>query len=357
MWCDQCGKELPDNADFCAECGAKMTKSPNHSDETDMFNVGEDSLKDVPVSSKKKSTVIVSFIAVAVLAVLLVALLVKIFKGDGPAEKLVNSTLKTVANGSEFTVTVKIGDDSVKYSGFINVNSKEELIQLYLEEKGEDKSDKRAFSIDGNQFGVYSYNAVWDYESAAQQKLEIDEEVFYQFIKDISKKDFKKLDFEYYLDEMDLLDYIEDYVEPKDIDNAVEAVLKALDKNAEDCLGFEKDGDTYSYDIDVYDTIIVCLEAVEKYAADEDDYEDLMDFVDDNKKDLKDISNIEFEVTFDGKYISEIEAEFDGVKVSVALENVGKCEEELDKDITDAIKGKDSDDEDDKDSAIAVPMD
>lgn len=338
MWCDQCGKELPDNADFCAECGAKMTKSPNHSDETDMFNIGEESLADVPVASKKKSTVIVTFVAVAVIAVLLIALLVKLIKGDGPAEKLVNSTLKTVANGSEFTLSLKLGEESMKMSGFINVNPDEELIELYYEEKGEDAPDKRAFYLDGNKVGVYSYNGVYDYESAAEQKVEVDEEVFFKFIKDISKKDFKKLDFEYYLDEMDLLDYIEDYVEPKDIDNAVEAVLKALDKNAEDCLGFEEDGDTYIYDIDVYDTIIVCLEAVEKYAVDEDDYEDLMDLVDDSKKTLKAIPNIEFEVIFDGKYISEIEAEFDGVKFSLALENVGECEEELDSDITKAIK-------------------
>lgn len=77
MICDKCGKQLPDEAEVCDNCGQRIYKSPNYVDETDMFNVGSDSLKDVPEKNKVKSTIIVTCVAALIVLVFFGAVFVK----------------------------------------------------------------------------------------------------------------------------------------------------------------------------------------------------------------------------------------------------------------------------------------
>lgn len=344
MYCDNCGKELPDDSDFCTECGTRLTKSPNFADETDMFDMSDASLENVPKESRKKSTVIVGVIAVLVFALLIITVLVKLLKGDGPASKLVHGAQKTVfSEGAEFTIKISSEDETAKIKGFYTIDSKDENAVLYCKYEDEDGIEECAWIIDNGRLGFYDYVEKRDSTEASNEKIpkSVDTELIFQLVAELGKKDIEKLDFEEYLDELDLLDTVEDYIEPKDIDKAVAAVLKALDKNAEDCLGVEKDGKTYTYKIDIYDTLMVCLDAVEKYAADEDEFEDLRDEIEDNKKYIKGLPDIEFEVTYDGKYISEIKFSSNSFfmtgDVTITFENVGKCDETLDKGIRKAI--------------------
>lgn len=337
MFCDNCGKELPDDSDFCSECGTKLVKSPNHADETDMFDMSDAFLESVPKESRKKSTAVVGVVAVLVFALLIITILVKVFRGDGPASKLIHSVQRTVfSDGAEYKIRVSDADETYTIKGFYTIDSKNESAVFYAEYAEEEGTDILAFQIDNGRFGYYEYDSLYGYSEVSNEKLpkSVDTELFFELIAELGKKDIEKIDFEMYLDEFDLLDYVEDYIEPEDINKAVSAVLKALDKNAEDCLGFEKDGKTYTYEIDVYETLTVCLDAVEKYAADEDDFEDLRDEIEENKKTIKAIPDIEIEVTFDGKYISEITISDYFV---ITVENAGKCDETLDKDIEKAI--------------------
>lgn len=343
MFCDKCGKALPDNADFCDGCGEKISMSPNHVDETDMFDVGSASLADVPAKSRTKSSIIVSAIAVIVFVVLIVAILVKIFGDNGAATKLVHGVQETVmSGGAEYSVKIEDGEDKESFEGFFTVKADEQAAEFSYEvDEG-----TVVYRIEEDEIFYYVNDKEYDESQAIKFDLgdfedyidfNLDSELIFDFVKELGKKDIEKLDYEKWLEEFDLTDYIEDFVEPEDVDNALEAVLDALDKNAEDCLGYEKDGDTHFYDIDVYDTVVVAVEAIEKYVVDEDAYEDLVDYIDDNKKFIKDIDNVELEVTYDGKYITEAVVKLGDMEVEITLENIGECDESYKGDIEDAL--------------------
>ena len=343
MFCDKCGKALPDNADFCDGCGEKISMSPNHVDETDMFNVGSASLEDVPAKSKKKSSIIVSAIAVIVFVVLIVAILVKIFGDNGAATKLVHGVQETVmSGGAEYSVKIEDEEGERSFEGFFTVNAKEQTAEFSYEvEQG-----TVVYRVEEDEIFYYVNDKEYDESQAIKFDLEdfednvdftLDSELIFKLVKELGKKDIEKLDYEEWLEEFDLTDYIEDYGEPKDVDNALEAVLDTLDKNAEECLGYEKVGDTHIYDIDVYETLIVAVEAIEKYVVEEDDYEELLDYIDDNKKYIKDIDNVELEVTYDGKYITDATVKFGDLEIEITLENIGECDQSYKDDIEDVL--------------------
>ena len=355
MFCDKCGKELPENAAFCDNCGEKITMSPNHVDETDMFDMGQKALEDVPVKNRKRSTMVVGVVAVLVFAVLIVAILVKIFGGNGASTKLVDAAQDTVMNGAEFKIKVKVDDEESVITGFYTIDTKNSTAEIaykktYQNYYDEEIVDEIALRMEEDDIYIYdamSYDGEQEYENAnkyslkdlkKEQDIDVDSELIFGLLKDLSKKDIEKIDYEKWLEEFDVVDYIEDYIEPKDVNKAVEAVLKALDKNAEECLGYEKDGNTVSYDIDVYDTLMVAVEAIEKYMVDEDDYEDLMDLIKDNKSYIKEIDNIEAEITYDGKYISEVVIKVSDTEIEITFENIGKCDESYMSKIEKALK-------------------
>jgi hypothetical protein len=163
----------------------------------------------------------------------------------------------------------------------------------------------------------------------------VDPDFLFDTIKDLGKKDITKLDYEGIIEELEM-DDIEDYIEADDMGKAVGAVLKALDKNAKDCMGYEKKGKTVTYDIEVYDTMMVAVEALEKYFVDEDDYEELVEGLEDAEDYLKDMDNIEIEIVKDGKYISEITIDAGkDAQIKIELSDVNKVKEEIDEDIID----------------------
>lgn len=345
MICESCGTALPDETNLCPNCGAILTKSPNHVDETDMFDMSNESLDKVPKESRNKSTAIVGVVAILVVAVLVIAIVMKIVNKDGASSKLVHGAVKSVtSSGAEFKITAKEDGDKVTVKGFYTIDHEDNELVFYVSLVDED-DDKTELAYKLDEKSYYAYRSYYDYwyeedvERCYKYKIpsKVDTELVFKLLGELSKKNIEKIDWEYYLDEFDLIDEIEDYIEPKDINKAMAAVLKALDKNAKDCLGYKKDGDTYSYKIDVYDTLMVALDAVEKYAADEDDFEDLKDAVKDSKRYIKKIGDIEFKVVYDGKYISEIEFEFGDIEIELTLENVGECDETLSKKIEKAM--------------------
>ncbi len=341
MFCDKCGAELPDSADFCTECGAKLAKSPNFVDETDMFDMSDSSLEKVPKESRKRSSVVVGIAAVIVFLVLVVAVVMKIINRDGAASKLVHGIQRTVlSSGAEFEIRLKADGESQKAKGSYGIDGKEGLMVYSLDMNDTDY----VIAIEDGDFYLYVANDNYD-EPLAANKGDLDDfdsELFFDLVSDLGKKDLEKVNWEKYLEEFDLDREIDDYIEPKDIGPAINDVLKALDKNAEDCLGMSRDGDTYSFDIDLHDTVEVILDAVEKYAADEDDFDDLRDEFEDYSEEAEDeLGNIEFEVVFDGKYISSISFEADEVKAEISFENIGKYEGSLDSKVKKACKESD----------------
>lgn len=346
MWCTQCGKQLPDNADFCSECGSK-TKKPVQST---IHPIKETQ----SISSDKKSfRLTISLVIIAlVIFIGLFAIIKGLLSKEGPAEKLINSAIRTVFNGTEFSIAGYESDDqyssdNLYIDGFITITADDKYAEFFADVSFDGENIAFASTLDNNTIKAYinDYYYGFETESINLKQFGVKGELIFELAQYLSKKDLTSVDFEKIIEEVDVLEFVEDYIEPKDIDNALKSVIKALDKNADECLGFEKDGDIYSYDIDVYDTIIIALEATEKYFVDEDDYEELMDYVKDAKSDIKEeLGDVEIRVEFDNKFISEIEievhAEYENSTISLEFKNTGDCDEKIDGQYLDGSFGR-----------------
>ncbi|MGN0166374.1 MAG: zinc-ribbon domain-containing protein [Lachnospiraceae bacterium] len=355
MFCEKCGQALPNDADFCPQCGTHLVKSPNHPDETDMFNVGQESMKDVPKESRKKSTLIVVIIAVLVGIILTAAIIVKVLGGSGaisnkllagktPASNLIHSAQKTVfSKGASFDISGEVCGTPITGEGFFTADTKENRLEAYLSVY----DMEFVITFDGEIFAMLQMeeDGYSDVDKVEIDEFHIDGEALFGLWKELGDKNIEKLDFDKWIDELGLDEVIDidDYIETGDISKALEAVLKALDDNAEDCLGFEKDGDTCSFDINIYDALNVCIDALEPYVADEDVYDEICDMIKDNKSEINDFGNLEIEVKYDGECISEITVVMEAfnLNIEILLEDVNDCDKSLDSDYIDLIEDED----------------
>ena len=93
MFCDKCGKENPDNVQFCAGCGAALNAAPANT-------APEAETKDNTNSEKKFSFAKIIKIAVpVVIAVLAIFLVVNLFGGSA-YEKTIENYLNALADGN-----------------------------------------------------------------------------------------------------------------------------------------------------------------------------------------------------------------------------------------------------------------
>ena len=327
MFCEKCGNEIPNDAVTCPSCGAATGVT------------GSDATT-VSLDAPKKNNLL-PIIAIAgggvLVLIILVVLAVVVFGGNGKVSGTVDDLQATIGSkGAEFEFSMEgEGFDDSKLEGWYTLNTSKQEVSSEFEVSGMEMF----FAVREGEYGVYSEYAGQEMVKSGdvEDVVDVDPEFLFDTIKDLGSKDITKLDYEAIIEELELED-VEDYIEPKDMGKAVGAVLKALDKNAEDCMGYEKKGDTITYDIEVYDTLVVAVEALEKYFVDEDDYEDLVDALDDSKSYLKKMENIEIEIVKDGKYISEITIESGKeAKIKLKLSEVNKVKEEIDEDIIDEM--------------------
>lgn len=346
MWCVQCGKQLPDNADFCSECGSKTKKT------TQTVVNPVKATQSMPSYKKNIKLRIALIIAALAILIGLIAIIKGLLSKEGPAERLINSAIRTAFNGTEFSIAGyesydQYSDDNLYLDGFISITTGDKYAEFFANVSFDGENIVFASTLDNNTLKacINDYYYGFDTESINLKQFGIKGDLIFELANYLSKNDLTTVDFEKLIEEVDVLEFVEDFIEPKDIDNALKAVIKALDRNAEECLGFEKDGDVYTYDIDVYDTLVIALEATEKYFVDEDDYEELMDFLKDIKQEIKEeIDSIEISVEFNGKYISEIEtdfrSEYEDLTFSIEFSNTGECDEEIDGQYLDGSYGR-----------------
>lgn len=357
MWCNKCGKIIAADSEYCEECfaiisannscsevsGGSDISGSKHNDEseTDASEKASSQKKlykaEIREKIRKNKFVIWSGIAAIALAGL-VLLILKLSEEE-PVNKLLSSSIRTIAAGADYTFKT----NGTKTSGFYNVDIKDKNIEAYAEFS----VYEFAFLMEGSKLNYYySYPEFFDSDGLNSKRINstgitdfgVDEDALYRFLDEASDKSFDELDFEYYIRELKLLDEIEEYIEPEKINDAAVEVIETLSKNAEDSMGYYEEDDCCYYDIDVYETLEICLEAVEKYMVNKEAYEKLAEKLDSHAIELKNIPNIKMEIEYNKKYISEIEIEYDKTQYIISFENIGKCEQELEKDIIGAIR-------------------
>ena len=326
MFCEKCGKEMPNDAVVCPECGAPTGVTANAA-------TGEVLSTD---AGKKNLLPIIGIAAGGVVVViLLIVLLSKVLGGGGKVSGTVEDIQAVIGSkGAAFEISVEGEEvDDAKVEGWYTLNTGKQKVDASVEMSGMEMF----YAVRDGEAGMYMEMGGEEQSESVDIDDFADPDFLFDTIKDLGKKDITKLDYEGIIEELEL-DDVEDYIAADDMGKAVGAVLKALDKNAEECMGYKKKGKTVTYDIEVYDTLVVVVEALEKYFADEDYYEELVEGLEDAEDYLKEMDNIEIEIVKDGKYISEITIDAgEDANIKIELSDVDKVKEEIDEDILDEM--------------------
>ncbi len=333
----------------------------------------------IPQKSNKKGLFIGLGIAaaliIAAIAVLLVFLLSdKKTTDKAPVAKFVSCAKNTVFSGFDFKVEAYILDkdrdkeDSGTATGFYTIDIKKHQIQGYVESvsyyrgynggrPSEDKSVDATY-INGNKIGSasieyddgvkdYSYGYMESFEdsySYYNRYIDFNEDNFFNALKVLANKDLDKIDYVELLDSFgDISSYCNIIINPEEIDDCIGALIKAYDDNR-DQLGFEKNGNTYSFDFTLKDLVEIGKPVLDEYLTGlarkylNDAYDEI------NMRDLEDIK-IQLEYDIEGDAISYfvIKVKPEGYTsntyvIEITLDNIGSCKSKLDDDIIELME-------------------
>ena len=108
MFCRNCGKEIPDWAEFCPECGSLVNKSNNESgmgesNNQKAFNSYSNNAGSQNYSPKKNNAVIIAIIIFAVVVVIAVAVIVAFGFLSYTKSPKVDTHVETVSEEMETT--------------------------------------------------------------------------------------------------------------------------------------------------------------------------------------------------------------------------------------------------------------
>ena len=348
MWCNRCGKIIVPDTNYCEECEAIISAGLVAAKDISSEQVARvDSEKDTTnrtsenelvKTAKEKNRKIKPAIWVALAMILVIGIGLFVYKitNPSPVGEIMASTAKTIVDGGKFTLKINGGE----YEGFYFIDDEKEIIEVFAG-KGE---TSYAFLLEEDEMGYYSTFRNWDsyFEFGDAKSVsrripwEIDGSVLLDFLEEASEESLYKINYERYFEQLGFLDLkFEKYIEDDNINDAVKACSKALEKNAEDCLGYYSSGKTKYYDIDVNETLDVCLEAVKPYLKNDASYKLLKDKL--AESEIGKTPNIEIEVEYDGRYLSSLDFEINRTNFKLSFDSIGECEERLDEGIRESI--------------------
>lgn len=379
MICKHCGSTVEDNMRFCPYCGTAMTAPQPEAPvqnaisfaapqpetpaqeaisfaapqpeapvrEAISFAAPQPESTHAPVipgfptptkKQKKKHPVAITLSIIAgILVIALVAgWLTNWFGFYGPAAKIYKAAEKTLDSGS-FTIEITNKSDghSETYTCEVEIDVDRRDLTIVIA----DENDIVTFAIyEGYRLAYYDYG---DYGSG-YSKVDMSDEIDDFFDAMEETKDF---DLEDFLDEVGLLDRLEDYVDIDRFEKSAKSMYRNLNssswlkKNA----GYSKEKENgvtvYTFNPNLYDLAVATLEEFENCFEDEDDYDDLMDGLDDFRKYLKKMDVTVSVGVKNGKLSSfEYSTRYnDGDKSSTKLEFINIGSTNIDEDLLDEI--------------------
>ena len=352
--CSICGKKLPDYAVFCDGCGGEAVTveevAPVNVAEEFVDGVAPVALEDLPVEpvetvpQKKKGAVKWILIAAAAILCLLalVGWLTNWFGLVSPLHKLGKAMTKTfTADSFTINVTYKVtadGDTEEQEMTYCQViDEKAETVTVYQEStsthEGEDGLVERTSMSLIEKDKSYSCslsNGKVSYASIAEKK---------NYTSDVleQRNATKDMSWDEIIDAADL----EDVLDADEMDAFVDHLYKDYFANKrwlKEEMGFIRDGNTYTFNVDLEDFVEWMIDVVDDADAFKKDarssikqglkyYLEEMDESDTNL-------NLELSFTVEGRYLSNVHLELSGevdgekgrVEIDVAITDVNSTE-------------------------------
>lgn len=314
MYCNNCGKQLETNAAFCNNCGTKVEQINNEAKSSDVV---------------KKTTKAPLFIgiAVALVAIIVIGIVGTVIKmSNNPINKILKATQNTIDQGScEFDVRINFDGDKESMNGVIEIDRDKKSISYDIY----DNEGNRAILVNNTIVEIYEEWEEIDVYNVDKKMIKSMFDIYENVdLKNPAKSDFEEI-FKA-IDELSEGDVDIDYNdESKDLIKLSDDIYSKYCKKfgskkwLEDCLGYEKNGNTYSFEPD--------LEAL---------LDDLTEFIEENEEDIDeiiemglDVADVNENVDVDDLYdlIDEIldESREDDIEVSVEITIEKGCISEI----------------------------
>lgn len=305
--CSACGKELPDHAIFCEICGGRAEEVTLEVAEVEAPVVESPVVTQTPVEKKSKKGLLILMIAAAAVVLLaVVGLLTNWFGLVSPLNKIGKAVMRT-ADADSITIKYR---QSHEY-GWGDYEWEEEATIKAVVDKEKNKAtilveDDNSVSLyeDGDEYYYRSdYEDGRDYANVHEGNPDEVEDVMDE-VKDVF--DGKKINWGELVEKAEL----EDEIDKDEIDAFLKTLYKECLNNRKwrkECLGYQKDGKTYTFEPDVEalseSLIELCdnSDAFSRLAKREIEsaIEDLMD---------SDV-DITLSITLKGRYVSKISLE------------------------------------------------
>ena len=332
--CAYCGKELPDFALFCADCGNRVEDAP----------AAETPVEDVPVQAPKKKRWVRILVAIVSAVAVLFFTFDFIFNWFGlfsPMARVSRATMRTLkADSLTLSTAVKVNsnDDYSEQSATLRMVVDEKAQKLnryttssYYSEMNEKISRSESVTATGNG-RQYSYTTM-DGTVTYGVIGEVDDEEYFDWREDLDDE----IDWEDIVEDAELEDYIdadeaEDFV--RVLNRKYFGNRRWLKKNA----GYTKKGNTYTFHPDTETFLEALADIVDESDAVtrkgkrefEDGIDEWLDQLD--EEDVK--LDIEISFTIKGRYLSNLHIEYTMVVEGETTE----CE--MDIDISDVNRTK-----------------
>ena len=113
MWCTRCGAELPDNAKFCTECGAKVVapqQAPSGGGTSAPVSEGTRGAVPETPSPRTRRGPMIAIAAVCVVALLALAVFVGTQRGGGGAEPVADASQQGSGSAEDVPAEVAVSE-------------------------------------------------------------------------------------------------------------------------------------------------------------------------------------------------------------------------------------------------------
>ena len=323
MNCLNCGKDIPDNATVCVDCGATV-KSDFAVPVQDMPYVQNNGK-----SKGKKSIAIISGILIAVVAVIVVAVIMIGNISKGPMYAIYSASNKTMSEES-FTIDVDVEVDGEKAEGtaYTYIDPDERVLEFYME-----------IENDGDEYVYAIYDEYMIVKTASNScyKTDISEQIEEMF-DTYEEGTSEEIDWEELLNSIneDAYEEASDVIDFDILNQCIVSYARELNNTSwlEENTNYsktKKNGVTlYCFEPDLYKFSSASLECFESAFIDEDDYDEAYDVLKENKSDLK-AYDLDIEIGVKSGYLVSMsmscsDDSYTDVKYDMTFSDIGKTE-------------------------------
>lgn len=305
----------------------------------------------VPFNNRlhKKGIILGITFSTLVAVILAIIFIINLIGIHGPFTDTAQAVLETIYNdGSEFQITVTDNGASSTITGWYTIDEEEQKVKVSMTTTDTKKRvTNLAFRLEDNVISMYQSSQYYgdsNDEYSTSKHLDSDQvDIIFNTISNLVNGDYGDIDFDEIRDTFNLdntTDTFDKIIDKEDWGDVIKTLLNTLNDNAEDCLGYEKQGDTINFNINIYDALTTCLESIEEYFVSSDDYDRLTSLIKVGSRFVQQ-RDIKLEFIKKGKYIHELNLDMskgkNNISCKIKMNNIGTCDKDFDTDIKKAL--------------------